>query len=124
MNSFIQFLVGFILITLFYFAGELLVNLLNVPFPGTLVGLLLLLLFLFQRKRVPSVIVAGATPLLKYMTLFFVPAVLGVGVYWDDIAGSFTAIFIAIFFTTIVSLGVSAWIAQKLMAPVVSEEQE
>lgn len=79
MNSIIQFLVGFIVITLFYFAGELLVNLLNIPFPGTLVGLLLLLLFLFKRRRAPSVIVAGAAPLLKYMTLFFVPAVLGGG---------------------------------------------
>ncbi|MBU2977789.1 CidA/LrgA family protein [Alteromonas sp. C1M14] len=124
MNSIIRFLAGFVLIVLFYFAGELLVSLLDVPFPGTLVGLLLLLVFLFQRKQVPSLIVAGATPLLKYMTLFFVPAVLGVGVYWEDIASSFTAIFIAIVFTTVFSLGISAWIAQKLMAPVVSKDSE
>ena len=50
------------------------------------------------------------------MSVLFVPAVLGVSAYWKEIAQNGWAIGIAIVFTTCISLGISAKIAEKLLA--------
>lgn len=87
------------------------------PLPGTLVGLLLLLAFQFIQKRPSPALHAGGAPLLKYMSVLFIPAVLGVAVYWQHIDENLLAITIAIVGTTIVSLGAVGWLAQRVLKP-------
>lgn len=119
MTQFFRFLTGFGLVCLFYFSGEMLVRVLSIPLPGTLMGLLMLLAWQFTRRQTPMLLLAGGAPILKHMAMLFVPAVLGVGVYWQDISANFSGIALAIIVTTAISLGVSAWIAQKIMQSVV-----
>ena len=115
MPSFIQRCLGFGLIILFYFIGEIAVRVLSLPLPGSLVGLLLLLMFQFFQTRPSPVLHAGGAPLLKYMSVLFVPAVLGVAVYWQHIEENLAAIAFAIVGTTIFSLGLAAWLSQRLL---------
>lgn len=119
MSQFLRFLAGFGLICLFYFAGEMLVRVASIPLPGTLMGLLMLLAWQFFRRQTPMLLLAGGTPVLRHMAMLFVPAVLGVGVYWQDISENISGIALAIIVTTAVSLGLAAWIAQKIMQSVV-----
>ena len=122
MSQFLRFLTGFGLICFFYFAGEMLVRVASVPLPGTLMGLLMLLAWQFFRRQTPMLLLAGGTPILRHMAVLFVPAVLGVGVYWKAISENFSGIALAIIVTTTMSLGISAVIAQRIMHSVVVRE--
>ncbi|WP_334057251.1 CidA/LrgA family protein [Alteromonas sp. S005] len=107
-------IVGAIVVFAAYYAGLFAVTVLDLPIPGPLVGLCLLLgmLFISPKLEVPTALFV--TFPLKHMSLFFVPAVLGVSIYWDDIQANALAIAIAIILTTSLSLGITAWFAQKL----------
>ena len=97
-----------------YYAGLFAVTMLALPIPGPLVGLCLLLGMLFISPKLEMPTARFVTLPLKHMSLFFVPAVLGVSIYWDDIQANALSIAIAIILTTSLSLGVTAWFAQKL----------
>lgn len=84
--------------------------------PGALTGLLILLAVLFIVPKAEPLVARAASPLLSHMSVLFVPAVLGVSAYWKEIAQNGWAIGIAIVFTTCISLGISAKIAEKLLA--------
>ncbi|OFC69068.1 CidA/LrgA family protein [Alteromonas confluentis] len=122
MSLFFRFLIGFSLICFFYFSGEMLVRVASIPLPGTLMGLLMLLAWQFFRRKTPMLLLAGGTPILKHMAMLFVPAVLGVGVYWQEISENITGIALAIIVSTAISLGISAWIAQKILQSVVVKD--
>ncbi|MDO6476622.1 CidA/LrgA family protein [Alteromonas sp. 1_MG-2023] len=124
MNHLLHMLAGLAAIFLFYFCGEMLVRVLALPFPGTLAGLLMLLAFQFLRRKTPVVLISGGAPLLRHMAMLFVPAVLGVGVYWQQISENLTGIGLAIIVSTTVSLGLSGWIAQRLLQSVAVDSEE
>ncbi|QJR81708.1 CidA/LrgA family protein [Alteromonas pelagimontana] len=108
-------LVGWFWLLFSFFLGEFLVAWFGIAIPGALMGLLLLLLFLTLRKRTPLPLTTASRPLLKHMVLLFVPAVLGVGLYRDEIAQNLFAVVGAIVITTTVSLGLTAWVAQRVL---------
>lgn len=66
------------LLLAFWLAGEGVVRLLSLPFPGGLVGLALVLALLLSGRMRLSRIQRGAECFLSDMLLFFVPAVLAV----------------------------------------------
>lgn len=98
-----------------FVTGKLLVLLFDFPLPAALTGLLLLLFFLILRGRPAPSITFAASPLLKHMSLLFVPAVLGVGLYWDEIVQHGVALTGAIVFSTVVALGLSGIAADKIL---------
>ena len=106
--------VGALLVFAAYYLGLFVVNALALPIPGPLMGLLLLLggFFIFPKLEVHTARFVSLP--LKHMSLFFVPAVLGVSIYWNDIQANALAIAIAIIATTSLSLGLTAWFSQKL----------
>ena len=107
-------IVGAILVFAAYYLGLFIVNVSELPIPGPLMGLFLLLatLFLFPQLEVHTA--RFVTFPLKHMSLLFIPAVLGVSIYWDDIQANALAIAIAIVVTTSISLGLTAWFSQQL----------
>lgn len=108
-------IMGWLIITGCYLIGEFVVLVADVPLPGALVGLLLLLTGLLLRQRPVESVARGARPLLTHMSVMFVPAVIGVGLFWDEVKANALGITLALVATTIVGLGFTAWIAQKLM---------
>lgn len=97
-----------------YYAGLVIAGFFALPLPGPLAGLLLLLMLLFVCPSFEGYIASFATTPLQHMSVLFVPAVLGVSVYWSDIKANGVAIFIAIFVTTLISLAITAWFSQTL----------
>ena len=68
-----------ILILLFcQLLGESLARLAGIPVPGSVVGMLLLFLALVWRRGVPDDLEQSAQQILKPLTLYFVPASVGI----------------------------------------------
>ncbi|NVK54797.1 MAG: CidA/LrgA family protein [Alteromonadaceae bacterium] len=108
-------ILGWLAIVACYLLGEFLVLVADAPIPGALVGLLILLGGLLIHQRPVFAISRGAQPMLTHMSVLFVPAVIGVGLFWDTVSANALGIVLALVATTIISLGLTAWIAQQLL---------
>lgn len=72
-------LTGLIVLLLCQLAGELVVRTLDLPVPGPIVGMVLMLaVLLVRRPRSGSGLLRGPEQLLRYLPLLYVPA--GVGI--------------------------------------------
>lgn len=74
----IRTVAGALALVLFLLLGEATTRWLGLPVPGSLIGMVLLLLALIVRGRAPAGLQAACTPLLRHLMLFFIPAVAGV----------------------------------------------
>ena len=72
---------AFIWLLLFQLAGEVLVRWLNLPLPGAVVGMLLLLTWLVIRGGIAEDLQAAGSTLLRHLMLLLVPATTGVMVH-------------------------------------------
>ena len=69
----------------FQLLGEALVQLFQLPFPGALLGALLLLLGLMVYGRLPQALEQTSQTLLQNMMLLFIPTIAGVMLHFDRI---------------------------------------
>lgn len=104
-------------------AGDVIVKFLHLPLPGSIVGLIILLILLHM-KVVPKAFIAdGAGFLLPLLTLFFIPATAGVINYPELLSWyGVTLLFITIA-STIFTMGFTAKIAQKLEVSELEEQE-
>ncbi len=65
--------------------GQALSSFFQLPLPGNLIGMFLLLFLLFSGVIKETQIQMGADLLLKYMSLFFIPAGVGLLAHWNII---------------------------------------
>ena len=105
---------GMVLLFSFQFAGELIARLLNFPVPGSVIGMALLLVALSLGIVREDAISEVSNLLLKYMTLFFVPAGVGVMLYFDLIAREWVPIVVGTVVSTFIVMAVTGWAEQLL----------
>ncbi len=105
---------GLVLLFGFQFIGEFLARLLDLPIPGSVIGMAMLLLALAAGIVKEESIAEASDLLLKYMTLFFVPAGVGVMLYFDLIAREWLPIIVATVVSTFVVMAVTGWAEQLL----------
>lgn len=97
-------------------AGEALVRAIDVPVPGPVLGLVLLLgaLALLRAVRgpesgdVPEPLEKASAGLLSHLSLLFVPAGVGVMVHAQRIAADWLPLTVALIASTVVTIAVSA----------------
>ncbi len=115
-----KFLNGMTLLLIYQLVGEIGVQLLQWSIPGPVLGMLLLFLTLLLRKgMLPSADVAS-TALLSHLSLLFVPAGVGMMVYFEHLAKEWLAIVVALVLGTVVTMAVSALVmrgASRLFSP-------
>ena len=70
----------------FQLVGEAIVRFFQLPFPGALLGALLLLVLLLFRRQLPQALEQTAQLLLQNMMLLFIPTIAGVMLHFDRIA--------------------------------------
>ena len=102
------FLAGVTWLLLFQCAGEVASRLLGLPVPGPVVGMLLLFVALLARKQVPDSIGTAADALAKHLSLLFVPAGVGVMMYFGRLAGEWLPIAMALLVSTILAIAAAA----------------
>lgn len=103
-------LVGFLILLLFQFAGELIVIALGVPVPGPVVGMVLLLVCLIVKGEVPESLRIPSEALLKHLALLFVPAGVGLMTHFSLLKADWLAILLALIISTGLTIIVTALI--------------
>ncbi|WP_180888778.1 CidA/LrgA family protein [Raoultella planticola] len=97
-----------------FVSAEYLVNWLHLPLPANLVGMLMLLALIICRVIPLNWVRAGARWLLAEMLLFFVPAVVAVVNYTQLLMVDGWRIFLVIALSTLMVLGATAWVVDKV----------
>ncbi|QJQ96729.1 MULTISPECIES: CidA/LrgA family protein [Halomonadaceae] len=103
------------------FVGESLARGLGVPVPGPVLGMVFLLLILIIHGRVPTGLRMMGEGLLRYLTLLFVPAGVGMMVHFDLIRSDFWTLAITLVVSTAITLAVTAKVMTWLNGRLVDE---
>jgi holin-like protein len=94
--------------------GEILARLGVLPIPGPVIGLVLLYCNILFRRELPENLGALADRILQYLGMLFVPAGVGVIAYLDRLHTEIVPIVAAVIGGTVVTIGVTAFAAERL----------
>lgn len=110
-------LLGLVALLVLQMIGMVLAELLDLPIPGTVLGLMLLVaLALIQPTRVITRVVEPAgQPLLRHLQLLFVPPGVGVVVEMSALAANALPLALAVGGSFVVTLLVAGWVLQALL---------
>ena len=95
--------------------GEVAVRLLEIPVPGPVLGLVLMLAVLALRGGVPANIQTTAGNLLKHLSLLFVPAGVGVLQHLGRIEAEWLAIAAALLVSSVATIVVTAVVMRGMI---------
>ena len=105
---------GLVQILFFQGLGELLSKL-ALPFmPGPVIGLVLMLAFLAARRSIPEGVDLVATTLVQHLGLLFVPAAVGVVMFWPQLRSNALAVTVALVASVVLTIAVPALILRFL----------
>lgn len=100
------------ILNIFYYMGVGIVALLHVPLPGSVIGILLLALSLNFKIIKVEYIQDGAGFLIGVLTLFFIPATVGVIDYPELFSTTGLLIMLAVIASTLISIYVTGLLSQ------------
>jgi holin-like protein len=106
---------GLIILLVFQLAGEALVRWLELPLPGPVAGMLLLLTALLARQGWAERVAPAADLLIRHLTLLFFPIGVGLVLQWRDYAPHGTALAVSIVGGTLIVLPLIAGLFARLL---------
>lgn len=104
----------FALLLLYQLGGELLARVLGLPIPGPVIGMTFLFLTLLARGQVSHDTRTNVGAFLQHMSLFFVPAGVGVMVHVQRVANEWLPIVVALVVSTFAGMAVAAWVIRAM----------
>lgn len=113
---------GLLQLLLFQALGELLSRFVFTTIPGPVMGLVLLLAFLHARGHVPASIGLVGQGILQHLGLLFIPASVGVVLYWPLLREFAWPVALALVASVLATVGVTAGLL-KLLAPRQPEDE-
>ncbi|WP_110656160.1 CidA/LrgA family protein [Salinicola halimionae] len=105
------------------FLGEIISRALALPVPGPVLGMLILLIGLITRGSVPGSLRTMGEGLLKYLTLLFVPAGVGLIQHFGLIGREIGILIITLIVSTSVTLLVTSQILQRVAKKATSSRE-
>lgn len=99
---------------LFYLVGVLIVKLTHLPLPPSVIGLLLLFLCLQQNWIKVKVIQGGASFLIGFMTLFFIPAMIGIIDYPELLSAEGIILVVTVIVSTLLAIYITGFFSMKI----------
>lgn len=97
------------------YVSDIISKILHLPIPGSLLGMLILLLLLQCRIVRLDHIAQVSDFLLGHLPFFFIPAGVALIAIFPMIASIWPLIIILCFITTVITMGISGWSIQKIM---------
>jgi len=119
-----KYLNQFLIIILISFIGELLKYLLAFTIPASIYGMILLFLALECNIIKLESVKACSTLLIEWMPLMFVPAGVGLLKSWDVLKTIWMQVMIITIISTILVMGVSGLVTQKVIRSKKRKEQK
>ncbi len=113
---------GLAILLVFQSLGEVLSGFLRGAVPGPVIGMVLLFVFLVIRKSISESISVAADGLLAHLSIFFIPAAVGVMLYAGTLAQSSAAWILAIVFSTIGAIATTALVLRLLSRPAAADK--
>ncbi|WP_140456781.1 CidA/LrgA family protein [Priestia megaterium] len=107
----------------FSMIGEAVHHMLHLPIPGSIIGLILMLICLMCKIVPIKAIEDGASFLLSFLPLLFIPAMAGVMNYPSLLSSSGAVLFLIIVLSTIVTMA-AAGIASQLLEKKANKRKE
>jgi len=107
---------GLLEILLFQGLGEVVSRFALPLIPGPVLGLALLLAWFRIHKRVPAEVDLVARSLVQHLGLLFVPAAVGVVLFWPHLKANAVAVVAALLVSVVLTIAVSA-IVLRALAP-------
>ena len=95
---------GLVAVVLFDLAGEAATRAFHLPLPGPVVGMVLLVIALLVRDDLATRVERGAALLLRHMSLFFIPAGVGIVAEGEMLRTEWLPISVAITVSTLLAL--------------------
>lgn len=114
MSKYVRVVTQIVILFLYSFLGTFIVQSLHIKFPGSIAGLLLLLLSLHFKIIPVNLIRDGAGFLLAIFPLFFIPATVGVMNYPELVSLQGLLLVVTVIISTIFTIGVSGRICQYM----------
>ncbi|MEK5230966.1 CidA/LrgA family protein [Lysinibacillus sp. FSL K6-0232] len=111
------------ILNIYYYLGVGIVSYLHIPLPGSIVGLLLLALSLIFKVIKVEYIQDGAGFLIGVLTLFFIPATVGVIDYPELLSGTGVLIILAVIASTLISIYVTGVLTQLIEKKELSKKE-
>ncbi|MDJ1184420.1 CidA/LrgA family protein [Roseofilum sp. BLCC_M143] len=97
--------------------GEFAVRTIDIPFPGPVLGMVLLFMFLLIKGSIPAELNKISGVLLNNLSLMFVPAGVGIMVHFELLSSDLWPLSIALVISTGLTIAVTAlvmtWIGKK-----------
>ena len=100
------------IIILFYLVGEYIVSITGIIIPGSIVGLVLLWLSLYFKLLNVKFIQKGASFMLAFLTLFFIPSTVAVINYPELLTVSGGLLILAVIISTILALVITGKVSR------------
>ncbi|TCS33477.1 holin-like protein [Paucimonas lemoignei] len=104
----------FVILLLFQLVGEVIAHGFNLPIPGPVIGMLLLLLYLLLNRDAVEKLAPTANGLLRHLSILFVPAGVGVLLHGQRIVTESLPIIAALIVSTILGMVVTALVIKWL----------
>ncbi len=111
-----KILLGFLIILLCLAAGNLTSLLLHLPFPGSIIGMLLLLVLLLTNVVKPEAVEKTATLLVSLMTLFVLPGAVNLMNMFTLFEGVIPQLLIIGIVSTLLTILASSGMAQGVIS--------
>lgn len=105
-----DFIHGITLLLLYQLLGEVIVLFLGLPIPGPVIGMILLLMTLLLKGRVPVSLDTSSSTLLGHLSLLFIPAGVGLMVHFELIVNQWIPIVLTLILSTIFTMMMTAGI--------------
>lgn len=101
---------GITILLVYQLLGEITVLSLNLPIPGPVIGMIYLLVTLLVMKRTPQSVDSVSNGILSHLSLLFVPAGVGMMVYFNQILQDWLPIGLTLIISTLITLVTTAWV--------------
>ena len=105
---------GLVRILLFQGLGELIAHFFLTLIPGPVIGLVLLLGFLALRRSVNASLEEVASTFSQHFGLLFVPAAVGVVMFWPHLKAHAVAVGLALVVSVVLTIAVTALVLKGL----------
>jgi holin-like protein len=117
-------MLGIAILLGFNLLGVVAKELIQIPLPANVIGLILFTVSLYARLIKLEWVEASAQFMTKHMMLFFIPFLVGTMIFLPYIGAHFFSLVVSLFASIFIVLAVTGWVTMRLSSKEAQGEQQ